>query len=132
MSWIKHKDYANVFYVTRQFNHCTYVVSITVEDSVKSLKFWVAASSGKKRKDLVVFEEKESKSDGGLKALIWIKNQMLNFPQYYKEKYNTKDTNLYICISWSDSRRRNIYERLLEDGFKFQIIHNNKTLIKKV
>ena len=86
-------------------------------------------SSGKKRRDLRVFEPKETKSTGGVKALFWAKKVILEFPEYYGNPYNQKQ---FICVHWADSRRRNIYSRLIAEGFEFGTRENKKILIKKV
>jgi hypothetical protein len=104
---------------------------MTIE-STKSIKLWVALSSGKKRKDLKIFEDKENKSFGGIKALIWVKKAILEFPEYYKEAYITEDVKLYICIQWSDNRRRDVYKRLEKDGFYFKHIDGSKALVKEI
>jgi hypothetical protein len=55
---------------------------------------------------------------------------MYDFPEYYKNRvYQRKE---YICIGWSDKRRRDIYERLLKDGFTFEMEYNRKILRKKL
>lgn len=113
------------------FNGYTYCLNIVVEENWKSLKYWVALSSGKKRKDLSVFIPKDSKSGGGIRALIWAKNKMMEFPEFYENKYY-KPENSYICIYWADSRRRNIYQRLERGGFKFFTEHGVKILRKKL
>ena len=132
MNWSKDKRYNNVFICSEYFNGYKYTVEITVEDKIKSLRFWVAVSSGKKRKDLNIFEEKENKSLGGIKALFWVKKAILHFPTFYTEGWRTENTKMYICVTWADSRRRDIYKRLEKDGFYFMQIDGNKTLIKEV
>ena len=130
--WERVKGYINLFTCTETFNGCKYVVEVQSEDRTKSIRLWVAVSSGKKRKELKIFEEKENKSLGGLKALLWIKKVVLDFPRFYKELYRTEDIKLYICISWADSRRRDIYQRLEKEGFFFRQIDGSKTLVKEV
>lgn len=130
MEWKRSKEYKDIYYTSEVFNGCTYMVTVYVEDMFhKSIRFWFGASSGKKRKNLEVFEEKRDKSTGGIKALIWIKNSMLSFPEYYS---HNEDKKQFICIQWSDNRRRNIYKRLEREGFYFMQIDGQKTLIKEV
>ena len=122
----------NIFTCTEYFNEYKYKVEISTEERSKSIRFWVGLTSGKKRKELNIYEDKKNKSLGGIKALLWAKKAILAFPNYFKEKYVTDDVKLYICIHWADSRRRDIYQRLERDGFYFSTIDGNKTLIKKV
>lgn len=35
-------------------------------------------------------------------------------------------------ISWSDSRRRDIYKRLEKDGFRFTLDEGKKVLMKRI
>lgn len=131
MDWnLIERDYHFALYTTsKEFNGDVYVVSVEVERSLKSDKFWVHVSSGKKRKHLEVFEEKEYKSHGGMKALFWIKEAMYDFPKFYQNYYNKTQ---YLCIGWADNRRRNIYERLTREGFRFTYNEGIKILMKKL
>ncbi|MFT6125746.1 MAG: hypothetical protein ACJAVA_000187 [Flavobacteriaceae bacterium] len=132
MDWYKDIDCNNTFLCHRYFGKYKYLVEIWVEETTNSLRFWAAVSSGKKRKELMVFEDKSTKSLGGIKALLWVKNAILNFPEYYDENYYCEGFKVYICIRWSDNKRRDIYSRLEKEGFYFMPIDNNKTLIKEV
>jgi len=118
-----------IYTLSKDFNGDLYVITIYVEKSLKSDKFWIGVSSGKKRKHREIFEEKEQKSKGGLKALLWIKDSILEFPTWYRNDYNKKQ---YICIHWADSRRRDIYQRLTRYGFEFVFADGQKILRKKV
>lgn len=129
MEWTKVEGYWNVYKTSKIFNGYHYSVFITVSNYIKTQKYWVAASSGKKRRELEIFEDKESKSLGGIKALLWIKEAMLDFPFFYKNPYNKRE---YICIEWSDSRRRDVYERLNKEGFNFAMTKGGKILMKKL
>lgn len=115
--------------VSKEFEGDIYTVIITAYRTFKSEKFWIAASSGKKKKHRKVLEEKELKSRGGIKALLWIKEVVLAFPAFYENPHNKKQ---YIVIHWSDSRRRNIYKRLEREGFKFAIDEGFKVLMKRL
>lgn len=128
MEWKRdwNHDY-KVFTCSENFGGDTYKIMVYIEESHKSVKFYFGAASGNKRDKLEVFEEKETKSRGGIKSLIWIKNQILGFPEYYDSKIK----NQYICISWSDNRRRNIYQRLEKEGFQFMVEDGKKILMKK-
>ncbi len=118
-----------VYTASKDFNGDLYVVTVYVDKSLKSDKFWIGVSSGKKRKHREVFEEKEYKSKGGIKALMWIKDCIFDFPVWYRNDYNKKQ---YICIHWSDSRRRDIYKRLENYGFTFSFDGGEKILMKKL
>jgi hypothetical protein len=131
MEWVKDEKYKNVYITSKMFDTYQYNVLITLEDATmsKSIKYWVSASSGKKRREFDIFEEKEAKSLGGIKALFWIKEAILNFPSYYTNPYNKIE---YICIAWADNRRRDIYERLKKEGFVFAMESGVKILRKKL
>jgi hypothetical protein len=105
---------------------------MTIETLNKSLRCWVSVSSGKKRKELDIFHDKDNKSLGGIKALFWIKRVILEFPNYFDKMYDTSGLNVYLCIGWADNRRRNIYSRLEKEGFYFMNIDNQKVLIKQI
>lgn len=130
MDWKRYRrDEGEFYYKDEYFNGFKYHLEVYVDTTFKSEKFWFALSSGKKRKELEIFEDKDRKSGGGIKALIWAKNEILGFSNYLN---NTFNKNRYICIRWADSRRRDIYQRLEKEGFEFQMIDNVKTLVKKV
>lgn len=129
MEWTKYEDFTNVYVTSKIFNGYQYNVIITVMDKAKSIKYWVAASSGKKRREFEIFEDKEFKSLGGIKALFWIKEAILDFPSFYRNPYKKTE---YICIGWADNRRRDIYERLKKEGFNFAMEQGSKILIKKL
>jgi hypothetical protein len=57
---------------------------------------------------------------------------MYDFPKFYADRRNIKELNTYICIGWADSRRRNIYQRLEKEGFRFSMEDGKKILIKKL
>ena len=129
MDWLKYSE--NTWYTTKKFNDYQYNVFIVVEDNYnKSVKYWVSVSSGKKRAEFEIFEDKENKSLGGIRALFWIKEAMYNFPEFYSKRVGGR--NQYICIGWADSRRRDIYARLQKEGFTFTMEWNKKVLMKKL
>jgi hypothetical protein len=133
--WELYKDYKGVFIKTKKFNGCIYAVIMDVQILRKSIKFWVSTISGKKRKDLEAWEHQTTKSLGGIQALIWIKRTMLEFPQHYRDRYTRKnemDLPTHLCIEWTDSRRRDIYERLRSEGFHFTQMDGVKILIKNI
>jgi len=132
MEWIKDPKYTNTYYTTKKFNDYQYNVIIITEETDKSLKYWVHVSSGKKRKEFEIFEDKENKSLGGIRALFWVKEAMFDFNDYITERRNLKNKNVYCCVGWADSRRRNIYQRLEKEGFRFSMEDGKKILIKKL
>ena len=133
MEWqLKERDRESGYelYVTsKEFNGDTYVVLISVYKTLKADRFWVAVSSGKKRKHIDIFEDKDYKSKGGIKALLWVKDAVFNFPEFYGNPFNKKQ---YACILWSDSRRRDIYQRLEKYGFTFVFEGGQKILRKSL
>ena len=132
MTWEKDSMFTNVWTVKESFNYFTYKVTAIIDKTPKSDKFWISAGSGKKRKELDIWEEKPNKSLGGLKALLWMKRMVLDFPNYYVNScFGRENKRRYLIIAWSDNRRRNIYERLLKEGFVFTIQDNKKVLMKK-
>ena len=119
----------DVYYACETFNGCKYSIFFSVDSTFKSEKIWIAASSGKKRKDTFIFEQKDNKSLGGMKALFWMKKALLGFPEWFGNPLNKQQ---YIVIGWADSRRRDIYERLTKEGFLFAIQDGSKVLMKKL
>lgn len=130
MEWIKDPLYTNTYYTTEKFNGYQYNVLVITEESHKTIKYWIHASSGKKRREFEIFEDKENKSLGGIKALYWIRDAMFDFPRCFKNRVGNRQQ--YICIGWADSRRRNIYSRLIKEGFEFRSEQGRKILIKKL
>lgn len=132
MEWTKDPLYINTYYTTEKFNGYQYNVLVITEETDKSVKYWVHTSSGKKRKEFEIFEDKENKSLGGIRALFWIKEAMYDFPIYFNKLRNLGNKREYLCIGWADTRRRNIYQRLEKEGFQFMIERGQKILMKKL
>jgi len=130
VEWIKDPRYTNTYYTTKKFNGYQYNVLVITEESPKTIKYWIHASSGKKRREFEIFENKENKSLGGVRAIFWIKEAMYDFPRCFKNM--VRDRQQYICIGWSNNRRRNIYSRLIKEGFEFRSEQGRKILIKKL
>lgn len=130
MEWVKNKDYIDTYQTSEIFNGFTYNVVISLEWTYKALKYWVAVSSGKKRRDFDIFENIGNKSLGGIRALFWVREAMYDFPKFYSERVFSRKE--YICICWSDSRRRDIYKRLEKEGFQFMRDNGRKILMKKL
>jgi len=123
---------SDTFSTYKYFGKYKYGVYIFPDCFSKSIHFRVGATSGKKRSELEVFEDKPNKSLGGIKALFWIKDAVLSFPEYYVKRHNVKGTKLYITIQWEDSRRKKIYSRLLRYGFRFQTVVGEEVLTKRI
>jgi hypothetical protein len=137
MKWTRLEKYQDCFCTSKEFNGYTYNLIISVESSNKSVKYYVSSSSGKKRKEFDIFEEKFSKSLGGIRALFWLKQAVLDFPSFYANSpYGrgvVRNKNIYICIGWSDSRRKKIYQKYLEkEGFKLMKDNSYSILMKKL
>ena len=128
MDWQIDKRWQEKTYYTEQvFNNCTYHLEIFIIERYKSNVYWVRLSSGKKRKEIDVFDIKDKKSVGGVKALFWAREALYNF--IHTHKFKSKKN--LICIAWADNRRRNIYEKYLPD-FKYESIEGIKVLVKRV
>ena len=68
--------------------------------------FSIFLSSCKKRRELRVFEEKESISFNGIEVLIKILNIVnIEFPKFY-------NSDLTLVVFWADNKRRRVYKRL--------------------
>ena len=130
MNWTKDKNYTNVWITTKNFNGYQYNVIVIPDISDKTIKYWVHASSGKKRKEFEIFEDKKNKSLGGIRALFFIRDAMYDFPKYFSNRVRGRTE--YLMIGWADSRRRNIYQRLEKEGFLFMVDNGNKILMKKL
>lgn len=124
MEWLqKWVDGYLTFITEQEFNGDTYRVEVTKDEYCKTIKYWIALSSGRKRKDLEMFQEKDKKSRGGLKALFWARKAIKDF-----EKGISHGT---LVIGWSDTRRKRIYQKYLKD---FQVMKFNEgfVLVKKI
>lgn len=134
--WELDEQYIDTWFICKKFGTCNYKLTVYVEVLNKSVKYNIGLSSGRKRSDLDIYENKDVKSDGGISALLWAVNTAMSFPELFKEKRSNfiskKIKNHYLCINWADSRRRDIYARLNKYGFKFMNFNNEKTLIKKI
>ncbi len=67
----------------------------------------------------------------GFKGLLWAKGKIIEFETFIKEKY--PDIPVVIYCTWTDNKRRNIYERGLSNlGYKYNLIFNKKALCKTI
>ena len=91
------------------WNGITYYIILLY---INSDTYSVMLSSGKKRKELKIFEEKKSKSLNGIEVLIKILNIVnIEFPKFY-------NSNLTLAVFWADNKRRRVYKRLENYGWK--------------
>lgn len=83
--------------------------------------WYVSLSSGKKRYELSIYEQKYQRSGNGFEVVKWAINALLEFP--YKGR---------VVIYWADVRRRKIYGRfLLKHGFNLTRFDGNMCYMKK-
>jgi len=130
----KEEDYYDWYYKKVYFNGTQYRLSIWPYPEIKSIRLWVGMSSGNKRKHVDSGTHDNVGRLGGIKALVWIKKQVLEFPDFYiKDAHLKKGVKLFVCVGWEDNRRRNIYHRALKDeGFRFAIEEGKKILMKRI
>ena len=87
--------------------------------------FSMFLSSGKKRRELRVFEEKESISFNGIKVLLKILNIInVEFPKFY-------NSDVSIAVFWADTKRRRVYKRLENYGWRLSRVDGNLCYLKK-
>ena len=132
LKWTKDLDFEDTYYKIKKYGNTFYKIEIFLCTYSKSAKVWASVSSGKKRKHLESFEENNYSRDGGIKALVWCKEEILSIFKFIEHIYNIEGLNKYICIGWSDSKRRNVYSRLEKEGFYFMVEDRLKILMKKI
>lgn len=133
---IERKDgYFDNYWKVKRFNGTDYKIEVLVEEKNKSVIFWVGASSGKKRKQIKSYKHEGVDRLGGIKALLWVKDEILKFPDYFASHPRNilyEGDKVYICIHWTDRRRRDIYYRSLSrEGFEYTMFDNKKVLAKQ-
>ena len=133
-SWKMDLQYENAFSIYKKFNSTFYKLTTQLQYHGKTIKYWVFLSSGKKRKEFNYYENKPNKSDGGIKALLWAKEKIFSFHEFFISNYciGNEVKNFYICLKWADSKRRNVYSRLIKYGFYFMYDEGEKILMKKI
>jgi hypothetical protein len=124
-SWIKSEDYSNYFYKIFKVNSTYYKVGVTKELYSNSVRFWIELTSSRKKKLLNINKrlgnsdyESNKDSDGGIRALVKaleIIEDISNSKLLLRSTYGFKR---YITIGWYDSKRKRVYSRLLNKGYK--------------
>lgn len=107
MDYVKSEEYQDCWVISKKFNTTTYYVYLSVEFE----KLYVAMANSKKKKYKSFFEEHPQPTDGGIPALLWVKDAMLQFPEWYKSRY--KKELKFIYLKGSDSRRQRVYKYFL-------------------
>ena len=92
---------------------------------INSDTYSVLLSSGKKRKELKIFEEKKNISFNGYEVLIKVFNIVnTEFPKFY-------NSNLTLVVFWADTKRRRVYKRLENYGWRLSRVEGNLCYLKK-
>ena len=105
-----------------EWNGITYYVMFSVFNNDT---YSVMLSSGKKRKELKIFEEKKNISFNGYEVLIKVFNIVnTEFPKFY-------NSNLTLAVFWADTKRRRVYKRLENYGWRLSRVEGNLCYLKK-
>ena len=95
----------------KRINGTTYLMTFEDWGYCWNLKL----SSGRKRRELDIYENKNSKSGNSWDVVRWCINTLNNFP--YKGR---------IIVFWADGKRRRVYARfLIPLGFKLTRFDGN-------
>lgn len=132
IGWTSDDKYRDIYFKIMKHSNTYYKVEMEVEYDDKMVRVWVSAASGRKRKHLNDFDINDYRRDGGIKALVWIKNEIMSIPESIKELYTFDKERMYICIGWVDNHRRNVYSRLEREGFVFMVDRGLKILRKRI
>ena len=104
------------------WNGITYYVMFSVFNNDT---YSVMLSSGKKRKELKIFEEKKNISFNGYEVLTKVFNIVnIEFPKFY-------NSNLTLVVFWADTKRRRVYKRLENYGWRLSRVDGNLCYLKK-
>ena len=104
------------------WNGITYYVMFSVFNNDT---YSVMLSSGKKRRELKIFEEKKNISFNGYEVLIKVFNIVnTEFPKFY-------NSNLTLVVFWADTKRRRVYKRLENYGWRLSRVEGNLCYLKK-
>jgi hypothetical protein len=131
-------EYDSGYYNTKKLSNGQTATILFFKDNLKrDIEYSVAFVIANKKKHIKqwLLEEKDVLSDKetgncGLEGLIWAKKQLFEFEEFIKERYNEKT---FICIYWTDNRRRNVYEKVLKKiGYEMNYRHSRKCLSKLI
>ena len=105
-----------------EWNGITYYIMFSIFNNDT---YSVMLSSGKKRRELKIFEGKKSKSFNGIEVLIKIINIVnIEFPKFY-------NSDLTLVVFWADTKRRRVYKRLENYGWRLSRVDGNLCYLKK-
>ena len=105
-----------------EWNGITYYIIFLY---INSDTYSVMLSSGKKRKELKIFEEKKNISFNGYEVLTKVFNIVnIEFPKFY-------NSNLTLVVFWADTKRRRVYKRLENYGWRLSRVEGNLCYLKK-
>ncbi|AFF28212.1 gp214 [Sphingomonas phage PAU] len=112
--------YYHAYIVTRKFGNVKARLGINLDPYMNC---YVSLSSGRKRKQLSIYEDKPEKNSCGIEILIWTKEAMLDFPIWFNDRHINKLNSM--LVTGSDTRRFKIYKRyLIPHGFYTQKQHD--------
>ena len=105
-----------------EWNGITYCVMFLY---INSGTYSVMLSSGKKRKELKILEEKKNISFNGYEVLTKVFNIVnTEFPKFY-------NSNLTLVVFWADTKRRRVYKMLENYGWRLSRVEGNLCYLKK-
>lgn len=123
--------------ITKLKNNQTATIVFYRHESQRSFAFYVAFAIANKRKHIRKWLDGSdnltnlSTGKGGLEGLIWAKNQLLEFEEFIKQE--GKSVKAAICITWTNNRRRDIYEHYLKRiGYAMDFRRGSKCLSKAI
>ena len=104
------------------WNGITYYVMFSVFNNDT---YSVLLSSGKKRKELKIFEEKKNISFNGYEVLTKVFSIVnTEFPKFY-------NSDITLVVFWADTKRRRVYKRLENYGWRLSRVDGNLCYLKK-
>lgn len=134
--WVKDEEFPNHYLYKLELEGATYIISILVPytDNLSNIRYYVGVSSGTKRYEFDIFTDKKNKTKGSLSNLHKVYDVIMSFDKWFMDTYFISDTvSRYYCIEWSDTRRKRIYQRLLESkGWRITNFEGTYSLTKKI
>ena len=105
-----------------EWNGVTYYIMFS---SFNNDTYSVMLSSGKKRKELKIFEQKKNISFNGYEVLTKVFNIVnIEFPKFY-------NSDVTLAVFWADTKRRRVYKRLENYGWRLSRVDGNLCYLKK-